>query len=283
MYCLDNVLFCIVNGRDIGYGPLVNAKGIRKELTEVRDRVNSLVDSLDTLHFNESQFSVQPSNDVPVNTTQANINNMTTAVTEAISAFDPLKPSTDYSTITTTVTTPLPVTSTISQVTATSSASGSASHLFSGQNGGSSFLDNTATTQPPPPPQMQVPQAQPQPQTQAPPQGQGNMGQYAQQPTAPPPSSTPQPNAYSYPPSSQQPGYPGSSGAGTYPGSFPQYQQQQQQQPTSTGNPYAPGQPQPNASYNLYGPGNNYQPSGSYPSGGRGYSMPRNSPYRVGY
>lgn len=268
---------------------------MRRELADVRNKVNSLVDSFDAMQMNLNQAhgpldSLSASTATTVAPTQAMEGvPFITAVTEGISAFDPLK-SRDHSMITTTVTTQLPVTSTISQVNATSTASGSTSHLFSGQNGGS-FLDSTGTTQPQPPPQLQVPQTQlqPQPQVQIPQAAtqipQATPGQFVQQPTAPPPASTPQPSSYStYPPqsTSQQTGYPGSSAPSQYP------YQGQSQYPTSTGNQYPPQQPQANTSYNPYGPGAPYQPpTGSYqpPQGGRGYPTgpSRNSPYRVGY
>ena len=274
----------------------MNPKDIRRELADVRNKVNSLVDSFDAMQMTSNQVhgpldSLSASTATTVAPTQAMEGvPFITAVTEGISAFDPLKSSGDHSTITTTVTTQLPVTSTISQVNATTSASGSTSHLFLGQNGGS-FLDSTGTTQPPPPPQVQVPQSQPQPQPQSQPQPQVQVpqaapGQFAQQPTAPPPTSTPQPAPYStYPQTSQQTGYPGSSAAGQY--SYPS----QSQYPASTGNQYPPQQPQTNTSYSPYGPGAPYQPptGSSYappPQGGRGGYPPgpsRNSPYRVGY
>lgn len=284
-----------VNGCHTGYGQLINPKDMRRELADVRNKVNSLVDSFDAMQMNLNQAhgpldSLSASTATTVAPTQAMEGvPFITAVTEGISAFDPLK-SRDHSMITTTVTTQLPVTSTISQVNATSTASGSTSHLFSGQNGGS-FLDSTGTTQPQPPPQLQVPQTQlqPQPQVQIPQAAtqipQATPGQFVQQPTAPPPASTPQPSSYStYPPqsTSQQTGYPGSSAPSQYP------YQGQSQYPTSTGNQYPPQQPQANTSYNPYGPGAPYQPpTGSYqpPQGGRGYPTgpSRNSPYRVGY
>lgn len=246
----------------------INAQEMRKELAIVRDKVNTLVDNLDVIKLNERQLTRQTVPCVDITTSTGRVDGGNAVTEAAISVFDPLKPSTDYSTVTTTVT-PMPIqtTNSVPQVgtSATSNTgSGNASHLFPA----SSFLDPTQPHQP--------------------------QTQYAQ-PTAPPPSSTPQPsqpNTFPYPPNpptvqtSQPNNY--TAGPGTY---YPS----QYQQPISSASPYpspqGPSQQpqQANVSYAPYGPGM-YQPSSTYPQGqptavGRGFTAAstRNSPYRVGY
>lgn len=211
-------------------------------------------------------------------------------VTAAASMFDPLKTTSDeFSVITTSATTQIPPAMASTLVQSTSQAphptggSSNTAHLFTGGQSGGQFLD----------------QMQPQ----------------AAQPTAPPPSSTPQPppsqsGAYSgyphNPPTGQasQTGYAGGPYQTPYPNQptapqtghpHPQtsqyqsgpstapYQQPQQHPPTSTISPYGGN---PGAYQQPPGPGGQtYPPPQGQPPPVRGgypqYSRP--SPYRVGY
>lgn len=247
----------------------INAQDIRKELAGVRDKVNTLVDKLDAVTLKDDKITHQADNAPIVPETETNYNTVSTAVvTEAISVFDPLKPSADYSPVVTTTaaTTQLPTTTTNFVPV---SSTGSASHLFTGQS--SSFLESSPGVQ------------------------------YIPQPTAPPPSSTPQPTQpNTYPPQpppnvgqTANTHYTGGGGNNAYPYTS------QYQQPTAS---HYPPQPQggqtsqpPTASYAPYAAppasmyqGNTYVPPGQPPpaSAGRGYTPagpPRNSPYRIGY
>ena len=234
-----------VNGRDTrGSLDETSILSLRKELGEVRNKVNSIIDTLDIAGADHGPFddkSQKPvegihecifkwslkhfSLSLSLSDVQFVQNPPKTIPTEEISVFDPLNPSNSVTTTSTPqlyteTTSTVPTQPTVAAVTTTTSSSSSTSHLFQGQTG-SEFIDQT---------QSQITQDQVKTQQ----TGQTAIPQTSQQsgvspPTAPPPSTSPKPpqqSAYSGYPPNQTSAYQGNyqTGQANYPTSQTSYQ-----------------------------------------------------------